>query len=83
MTTEANALASLDTAKVSASGRARFFRLLRDARQVCRQIFGIPDYERYLAHAAERHPGKPVLSRSVYCAQVIEHKYGKGGQRCC
>ena len=28
--------------------------------QICRQLFGIPDYERYLAHAAEHH-GARVL----------------------
>ena len=52
-------------------------------RQICRQLFGIPDYERYLAHAAERHPGAPVLSRRDFCAQAIERKYGKSGPRCC
>ncbi len=74
------------TGTCEASGRAArtaFFNRLRDVRQVCRQIFGIPDYERYLAHAAAQHPGRPVLSRSAYFARAIEHKYGKGGQRCC
>jgi uncharacterized short protein YbdD (DUF466 family) len=52
-------------------------------RQVCRQLFGIPDYERYLAHAATHHPGAPVLSRRDFCAQAIERKYGKSGPRCC
>jgi uncharacterized short protein YbdD (DUF466 family) len=56
---------------------------MRDARSVCRQMFGIPDYERYLAHAAEHHPGAPVLSRRDFCAQAIERKYGNGGARCC
>ena len=63
--------------------RTRLFDHLRDVRQVCRQVFGIPDYERYLAHAAMRHPGQPVLSRREYCAQAIERKYGKNGPRCC
>ena len=49
----------------------------------CRQVFGMPDYERYLAHAAQRHPGAPVLARGDYFAQAIERKYGKGGARCC
>ena len=51
--------------------------------QICRQLFGIPDYERYLAHAAEHHPGAPVLSRRDFCAQAIERKYGTSGPRCC
>jgi uncharacterized short protein YbdD (DUF466 family) len=51
----------------------------------CRQVFGIPDYERYLAHAAARHPGAPVLTREEYCRQVIDRRYGGkgGGMRCC
>ena len=56
---------------------------VRGIGQVCRQLFGIPDYERYLAHAAAHHPGAPVLSRRDFCAQTIEHKYGKSGPRCC
>jgi len=61
---------------------------LRDrARQLCsacRQVLGMPDYERYLTHAAARHPGAPVLTRRDFFAQAIERKYGNGGgARCC
>lgn len=61
----------------------RVLECVRGVRRVCRQLFGIPDYERYLAHAAERHPGAPVLSRREFCAEAIERKYGKRGPRCC
>jgi uncharacterized short protein YbdD (DUF466 family) len=49
----------------------------------CRQVFGMPDYERYLEHAAQLHPGAPVLSRDDYCAKVIERRYGQSVGRCC
>jgi uncharacterized short protein YbdD (DUF466 family) len=49
----------------------------------CRQVFGIPDYERYLAHAAQRHPGAPVLPRTDFFRQAIDRRYGKSGPRCC
>ncbi|WP_298231699.1 YbdD/YjiX family protein [uncultured Azohydromonas sp.] len=50
----------------------------------CRQLFGIPDYERYLAHAAARHPGAPVLSREEFSKRAIDRRYGGGGgMRCC
>ncbi len=52
-------------------------------RQVCRQLFGIPDYERYVAHAQAHHPDVPVLSRREFFAQAIDRKYGKSGPRCC
>jgi uncharacterized short protein YbdD (DUF466 family) len=52
-------------------------------RQACRQVFGIPDYDRYLAHMAEHHPGETVLSRSEFFKHSIDRKYGKSGPRCC
>jgi uncharacterized short protein YbdD (DUF466 family) len=56
---------------------------LRGIGGACRQVIGIPDYERYLAHMAEHHPGEPVLSRQAFCANAIDRKYGKSGPRCC
>ena len=55
----------------------------RDLCSACRQVFGMPDYERYLVHAAERHPGAPILTRADFFVQAIERKYGTGGARCC
>ena len=55
----------------------------RALRQACRQVFGIPDYDRYLAHCAEHHPGEQVLSRRKFSAQSIDRRYGKSGPRCC
>jgi uncharacterized short protein YbdD (DUF466 family) len=62
---------------------ARLRDRLRVVRQACRQIFGIPDYERYLAHMAAHHAGEPVLSRREFFARSIDRKYGKSGPRCC
>jgi len=62
---------------------ADFFDRVRNVRRICRQVFGIPDYDRYLAHAAVRHPGAPVLSRKEFCDRAIERKYGNSGPRCC
>ena len=57
----------------------------RSACSACRQVFGMPDYERYLAHAAATHPGQPVLSREDYFNRAIDRRYGggPGGMRCC
>jgi uncharacterized short protein YbdD (DUF466 family) len=51
----------------------------------CRQVLGMPDYERYLAHAAATHPGAPVLTREEYSKRAIDRRYGGsgGGMRCC
>ena len=47
------------------------------------QVFGLPDYDAYLAHMAARHPGAAVLSRGDYVAQAIDRKYMRRGPRCC
>jgi uncharacterized short protein YbdD (DUF466 family) len=66
-----------------ASPGARVREIARAVRQSARQIFGIPDYERYLAHCAEHHPGEPVLSKREFFTQAIDRKYCKSGPRCC
>ena len=71
-------------ARPEAATADRSLRLrVRSLCSACRSVFGIPDYERYLAHAAERHPGAAVLPRREFFAQSIDRKYGKGGMRCC
>ena len=52
-------------------------------RQGWLQVFGIPDYERYLAHRAAHHPSEAVLSRREFFAQAIDRKYCRSGPRCC
>jgi uncharacterized short protein YbdD (DUF466 family) len=75
---EKQSAASAQTLKRSGLGDR-----VRAVRRACRQVFGIPDYERYLEHMAQRHPEAPVLSREEFFAAAIDRKYGKGGQRCC
>lgn len=56
---------------------------IRNLCSACRQVFGVPDYDRYVAHARQRHPGAPLLARGDFFNQAIDRKYGKGGARCC
>jgi uncharacterized short protein YbdD (DUF466 family) len=63
--------------------RARLRARARLVRQGWLQVFGIPDYERYLAHRAAHHAGEAVLSRREFFAAAIERKYSRSGPRCC
>jgi uncharacterized short protein YbdD (DUF466 family) len=63
--------------------RARLMERARSLRQAYLQVFGIPDYEGYLAHMRAQHPGKPVLSEREFAARAIERKYTLRGPRCC
>ena len=61
-------------------------RLLARARQLaatCRQLVGIPDFDRYLAHMAATHPGEPALSEREFHARAIDRRYGAGRPGCC
>lgn len=62
---------------------ARIRNRLDALRRAYVQLIGIPDYEGYLSHMAQSHPGEPVLSRKAFCARAIDRKYGVGGPRCC
>lgn len=66
---------------VEAAGGVRL--RIRNLCSACRQVFGMPDYDRYVAHARQRHPGGPLLARGDFFKQAIDRKYGKGGARCC
>jgi uncharacterized short protein YbdD (DUF466 family) len=70
-------------APVEAAAQGGLWGRARSLCSSCRQVFGIPDYERYLAHAAVWHASGPVLTQRDFFAQAIERRYGKGGARCC
>lgn len=80
---ELEGLSAAPTLGEASAPKEVVFGRARGIGEICRQLFGIPDYERYLAHAEARHPGAPVLSRRDFCAQAIERKYAKSGPRCC
>jgi uncharacterized short protein YbdD (DUF466 family) len=48
------------------------------------RVIGAPDYQAYLAHHAERHPGTPPMSERDYVNVFIERRYnGRASGRCC
>lgn len=81
--TDAASLLDMSRASEEAAAQGDLRSRVRYLCSACRQVFGMPDYDRYLAHAAARHPGAPILSRRNFCARAIERKYGKSGPRCC
>ena len=62
-----------------ASWRSR----LQALRQAGRQMFGIPDFDRYRAHMQAKHPGAPLLSEREFHAMAIDRRYGAARPRCC
>jgi uncharacterized short protein YbdD (DUF466 family) len=56
---------------------------VQQIRRACRQMFGIPDFERYLEHMQSNHPGAPVLSEREFHKLAIDRRYGAARPRCC
>ena len=51
--------------------------------RVIRQIIGVPDYERYVAHFNEAHPGCEPLTRDAFMRERLEARYNRPGSKCC
>jgi uncharacterized short protein YbdD (DUF466 family) len=64
------------------AGGAALDRALRFVALV-RQLFGMPDYERYRLHHSRCHAGAPLLSEKEFVLAELERKYAGGGGRCC
>ena len=56
---------------------------VRRAASVVRRVIGAPDYDWYLAHVTERHPGCVPLSRAEFARDALSRRYDRPGSRCC
>ena len=55
-------------------------------REGARLMIGVPDYDTYVAHMHEAHPGQPVLTYAEFFRERQSARYGVGstrGFRCC
>jgi uncharacterized short protein YbdD (DUF466 family) len=75
----ADAVAGQDAAAPRAPFRAR----LQQIRRAFRQMFGIPDFDRYREHMQAKHPDAPMLSEREFHAMAIDRRYGAARPRCC
>ncbi|MEM5399235.1 MULTISPECIES: YbdD/YjiX family protein [Paraburkholderia] len=51
--------------------------------QAMRLMVGLPDYEGYVAHARETHPGRPVMTYEEFFRERQNARYGSGAGKCC
>ncbi len=51
--------------------------------EVWRGVFGIPDYDAYLAHMRANHPDQTPLGRGEFLAWALDRRYAGRGPRCC
>jgi uncharacterized short protein YbdD (DUF466 family) len=48
-----------------------------------RAVLGVPDYQRYLSHMREAHPGDRVMSETEFNHVRMTDRYNRPGSRCC
>jgi uncharacterized short protein YbdD (DUF466 family) len=51
--------------------------------RVIKQIIGVPDYERYVAHLRVAHPECEPLPRDAFMRERLEARYNRPGSKCC
>jgi uncharacterized short protein YbdD (DUF466 family) len=53
------------------------------ARQTARRAIGVPDYDAYVRHCREHHPGRPPMDYAAFFAERQAARYRGTGGRCC
>ena len=48
-----------------------------------RAVLGAPDYERYVGHVENCHPGRVPMSREAFERERLAARYSRPGSRCC
>ena len=54
--------------------------------RTARLMVGVPDYDAYVAHRKETHPGEPIMSYEEFFRERQANRYGVNGgkiNRCC
>lgn len=66
---------------------ASLFRPLKSVvAKTARLMVGVPDYEAYVTHRREVHPGEPVMTYEEFFRERQSSRYGENGgkiSRCC
>jgi uncharacterized short protein YbdD (DUF466 family) len=57
--------------------------LFSRAASIVRAVLGVPDYQRYLAHMRNAHPGDRIMSETEFRHTRMNDRYNRTGSRCC
>ena len=55
----------------------------RAACAMARLAIGLPDYDAYVAHMRDAHPGATPMTREAFAIERMHARYGRGRSRCC
>ncbi len=57
--------------------------MLDRVQQSARLMCGMPDYDVYVEHVKNRHPGQAIPSYEQFFRERLDARYGRGMSRCC
>lgn len=60
--------------------------LFKSVTSTARLMVGVPDYQAYVHHRQQMHPGEPVMSYEEFFKERQDSRYGVNGgkiSRCC
>jgi uncharacterized short protein YbdD (DUF466 family) len=46
-------------------------------------ISNLPDYQAYVKHVQEKHPGQEPPTEKEFFEELLANKYGPNAKRCC
>lgn len=58
-------------------------RVWRGLRASARSAIGVPDYDAYVAHLRQHHPGREPMNYAEFFADRQAARYRGTGGRCC
>lgn len=62
------------------------FKLIKGLSRTARLMVGVPDYDAYVRHMHDAHPGAPVMTYEAFFRERQASRYGANGgkiSRCC
>ena len=68
---------------IASTSAAAWRNRVNAAGAVLRRVIGVPDYETYVAHMRDAHPGAPLLSPDEFARERQVDRYSRPGARCC
>ncbi len=74
------------TAAPAQSAGEKVRALFKSLTSTARLMVGVPDYEAYVHHRQQMHPGEPVMSYEEFFKERQDSRYGVNGgkiSRCC
>lgn len=65
-----------DAGSVLRTGRIRLAALWQQGRHFGAMLVGVPDYDAYVRHMAEKHPELPAMTREQFVRSRMEARLG-------